>query len=63
MTIFFTALMLLLSHYIFFTLGRIYEINCHIRELEAEIEQIEAEIEAIDREIIESLAEEEGVQG
>lgn len=55
MTTFFTVLMLLLSSYIFFSLGRIYEINCHIRELEAEIE-------ALDREIIESLAEEEGVQ-
>ena len=33
-----------------FELGRLYEINCDIRELEAKIE-------AIDREIIESLAE------
>jgi cell division protein FtsL len=62
MVIFFTVLILLISNYIFFTLGRIYEINCQMRELKAEIEQIEAEIEAIDREIIESLAEEEGVQ-
>lgn len=63
MIIFFTVLMLLLSNYIFFTLGRIYEINCQMRDLEAEIEQLEAEIEALDREIIGSLAEEEGVQG
>lgn len=58
MTIFFTVLILLISNYIFFSLGRIYEINCQMRELEAEIEQLEAEIEALDREIIESLAEE-----
>ena len=57
MTTLFIVLMFLLTHYIFFTLGRIYEMNNHIREYEEEIARIEAEIEAIDREIIESLAE------
>ena len=49
--------------FIWFGLGRCYEIIRNIRETEEEIARIEAEIEAIDREIIESLEEEEGVQG
>lgn len=63
MTIFYTVLMLLSSYLIVFTLGRIYEINCHIRELDEDIAGCEAEIKALYEKIIESLAEEEGVQG
>ena len=44
-----------------FELGRLYEINCNIRELDIEIARIDAKIEAID-EIEELLAEEGGVQ-
>ena len=48
--------------FIWFGLGRCYEIIRNIRETEEEIARIEAEIEVINREIDELLAAKEGAE-